>query len=256
MIYITGDCHGELNKFSTSSFPEQKQMTKNDIVIICGDFGGIWDKDKNGSFENYWLSWLDEKPFTTVFVDGNHENFHRLNTEFETVEFYGGQVHKIRNSIFHLMRGEVYEIEGKRFFAFGGASSHDIRDGVLDRNDYESDFQFRKTIRKWKKQRKEFRVNNETWWENELPTEEEIKHAEESLAAVNYDVDIVVSHCAPQSIANILYSSSIEPDKLTTFFDDLLKRLKFKHWFFGHYHEDRKVNDKFILLYDQIVRLV
>ncbi len=75
MVYVTGDCHGEFNKFSTAAFPEQKQMTKNDVVIICGDFGGIWDTDKTSSHENYWLKWLDEKTFTTVFVDGNHENF-------------------------------------------------------------------------------------------------------------------------------------------------------------------------------------
>ena len=89
MIYITGDCHGEFNKFSTTAFPEQKQMTKKDIVIVCGDFGGIWDTDKNSQHESYWLKWLDEKPFTTVFVDGNHENFSRLNNDFETIEFCG-----------------------------------------------------------------------------------------------------------------------------------------------------------------------
>ena len=87
MIYITGDCHGEFNKFSTAAFPEQKQMTKKDIVIVCGDFGGIWDTDKNSQHESYWLKWLDEKPFTTVFVDGNHENFSRRNINFERIEF-------------------------------------------------------------------------------------------------------------------------------------------------------------------------
>ena len=100
MIYITGDCHGEFNKFSTAAFPEQKQMTKKDIVIVCGDFGGIWDTDKNSQHESYWLKWLDEKSYTTVFVDGNHENFSRLNNDFETVEVFGGKAHKIRNSIF------------------------------------------------------------------------------------------------------------------------------------------------------------
>ena len=135
MIYITGDCHTEFNKFSVSSFPEQKNMTKNDVVIICGDFGGIWDTDKNSAFEGHWLKWLDEKPFTTLFIDGNHENFDRLNSEFETVSVFGGKAHKIRSSIYHLLRGEVFEIEGIKFFAFGGARSHDIKDGVLEPGD-------------------------------------------------------------------------------------------------------------------------
>ena len=83
MIFVTGDCHSEFNKLSSAAFPEQKDMTKDDVVIICGDFGGIWDTDTDSRYENYWLQWLDEKPFTTVFVDGNHENFDRLNSEFE-----------------------------------------------------------------------------------------------------------------------------------------------------------------------------
>lgn len=255
MIYITGDCHSEFLKFSSGSFPEQKEMTKKDIVIICGDFGGIWDTDKNSSYENYWLKWLDEKPFTTVFVDGNHKNFRRLNSEFETVDFYGGRSHRIRNNIFHLMRGEIYEIEGKSFFVFGGASSHDIKDGIIKREDFDSNYKFKETIRRWNKQGKEFRIKDQTWWEEELPSEEDMNYAVERLKAVNYKVDFVITHCAPQSIADKLYSFPIKPDRLTKFFDELLQRLEFRNWFFGHYHEDRKIDEKFIMLYDQIVKI-
>lgn len=256
MIYITGDCHGEFNKFSTAAFPEQKQMTKRDIVIVCGDFGGIWATEKNSQHESYWLKWLDEKPFTTVFVDGNHENFSRLNNDFETVEFCGGKANKIRESVFHLKRGEVYEIEGKRFFAFGGASSHDIDDGILDRDDFDTDYKFKETIRRWNKQGKMFRVKGISWWEEELPSEDEFKHAVYTLEKYNYNVDFVITHCAPQSIAEKLYNAPIKPDKLTMYFDELLGKINFRYWFFGHYHEDRKINDKFILLYDQIIRIL
>ena len=55
MIFVTGDCHGEFQKFSTSAFPEQKEMTKDDIVIICGDFGAVWDCDGVSNAEKYWL---------------------------------------------------------------------------------------------------------------------------------------------------------------------------------------------------------
>lgn len=256
MIYITGDCHSEFYKFSTSSFPEQKQMTKDDIVIICGDFGGIWDLDKNSSFESYWLKWLDEKPFTTLFVDGNHENFSRLNSEFETVTIYGGKAHKIMDSIYHLLRGEVYEIEGKRFFAFGGASSHDIKDGIIKRENFRNNFEFKETIRRLKKQRKKIRIYNVSWWEEELPDESEFQHAEDTLKKFDYSVDYVITHCAPQSVVNMLADSEYKPDKLTEYFDDLAGRMKFKLWFFGHYHYDKKINDKFIILYDQIIRII
>ena len=96
MIYITGDCHAEWNKFSTNNFPEQKEMTRDDFVIVCGDFG-IWHDSKS---ERWWLDWLSEKNFTILFVDGNHENFDRLySDEFESVDFHGGRAHKIRENI-------------------------------------------------------------------------------------------------------------------------------------------------------------
>ena len=44
MIYITGDIHGDPRRLSMECFPEQKEMTKDDYVIICGDFGLVWEK--------------------------------------------------------------------------------------------------------------------------------------------------------------------------------------------------------------------
>ena len=44
MIYITGDCHRDFERFNMSIFPEQREMTKEDFVIVCGDFGGVWNK--------------------------------------------------------------------------------------------------------------------------------------------------------------------------------------------------------------------
>ena len=124
MIYITGDCHGEFEKFDIDIFPEQKEMTKEDFMIICGDFGGIWDEDASGGWETKLLDELDSKPFTTLFVDGNHENFDRL-CSYPVEEWNGGKVHKIRPSLIHLMRGQVFTIAGKKIFTFGGAQSHD-----------------------------------------------------------------------------------------------------------------------------------
>lgn len=123
MIYITGDTHipVDIGKLSTKNFPEQKEMTKNDYVIICGDFGGVWDGSNE---EKYWIKWLKNKNFTTLFIDGNHENFEKL-YNLPIVEFSGGIVHKVEEGIYHLMRGEIYTIDNKNLFVFGGASSHD-----------------------------------------------------------------------------------------------------------------------------------
>ena len=256
MIFVTGDCHGEFLKLSGSSFPEQNEMTKDDIVIICGDFGAVWDCDGASTMEKYWLNWLNEKPFTTVFVDGNHENFNRLNSEFEVVDFHAGKAHRIKESVYHLMRGEIFEFEGKKFLAFGGASSHDIDDGILSWEDFETQEEFRNTVHNWRKQRKMFRINRVSWWKEELPSDEEIQNAERNLAKVDFNVNYVLSHCAPQSIVSWLMGGFTKPDKLTMYFEDLARRLTFKNWFFGHYHDDRKIMGKFLLLYDQIVRIV
>ena len=48
MIFVTGDCHGNFERFKPEYFPEQAQMTKQDIVICAGDFGGVWFGDSSG----------------------------------------------------------------------------------------------------------------------------------------------------------------------------------------------------------------
>lgn len=60
MIYVTGDCHGNFERFDFSIFPEQKEMTKEDYVIICGDFSGVWHKDEENPEETMTLDWIPE----------------------------------------------------------------------------------------------------------------------------------------------------------------------------------------------------
>lgn len=130
MIFITGDTHGDFTRFSTDIFPEQTQMTKDDYVIGYGDFG-IWQDTPQ---ERHWLGWLNDKSFTTLFVDGNHSNFDRL-YQMPVSKWNGGQVHYIRDGIIHLMRGQIFEIAGKRVFTMGGAASHNISGGILEPDD-------------------------------------------------------------------------------------------------------------------------
>lgn len=92
MIYITGDCHGNFERFNPSIFPEQNEMTKEDYVIICGDFGGVWNREAESKEETMILDWLDSRPFTTLFVCGNHENFDRL-YQYPIENWHGGKVH-------------------------------------------------------------------------------------------------------------------------------------------------------------------
>ena len=124
-VYVTGDIHGDPTRLSKNSFYEQKDFFNNkdeNVVIILGDFGLVWNRDKESKQEKYWLDWLNKKPFTTVFVDGNHENHKRLST-YPIKEWHGGKVHEIRTHVLHLIRGEVFTIDETKFFALVGQAA-------------------------------------------------------------------------------------------------------------------------------------
>ena len=172
-IYLTGDTHAKFNRFTTDNFPEQKNLTKDDYVIICGDFGGVWNYLGETNEEKYWLDWLNKKPFTTLFVDGNHENFERLN-KYPRMKYHGGMVHRIRDSVLHLMRGYVFDFDGKKFFTFGGAKSHDIQDGILDPKDYPTLSELVKVYNIRTRFGEMLRIKGISWWKEELPTKAEM----------------------------------------------------------------------------------
>lgn len=106
MIYATGDTHGTFERFREEYFPEQATMTKDDYVIICGDFGGVWD---GGKQENKRLDWLEQLPFTVLFVSGKHENFDLL-AEYPVEDWNGGKVQRIRPHMNHLLRSQVFQL--------------------------------------------------------------------------------------------------------------------------------------------------
>jgi predicted phosphodiesterase len=250
MIYITGDCHGNFERFNASIFPEQKEMTKDDFVIVCGDFGGVWDKDEESAKEAIALDWLDGRSFTTLFVDGNHENFDRLYA-YPVEEWHGGKVHRIRPSVIHLMRGQVYEIEGKKIFAFGGASSHDISGGILELDD--PDYQRKRE--ELDQGYKPYRIHHLSWWKEELPSKEEMETGINNLLKHDNTVDFIVTHCCSSSTAALLSHGEYKPDVLTDYLEEIRQKVKFKKWFFGHYHNNRNVNREEILLWEQIIRI-
>lgn len=229
MFYITGDTHGmtDWEKLNTTNFPEQKYMSDHyDFLIIVGDFGGIWDGAEQ---DNYILKTYNQRNFTTLFIDGNHEN-HDLLDKYPVEEWNGGKVHKISDRVIHLMRGQVYNIFGTTFFTMGGAESTD----------------------------KEYRKEGESWWARELPSDEEYEEALRNLEKVNFEVDIVLTHCAPEGYIgknmSAVYNSDISRllannmagvvdrsgNRLTKFLDELITEhgLQFRHWYFGHYHRD------------------
>lgn len=249
MIYITGDTHGDwMHRLNMDSFPEQKEMTKDDYVIVLGDFG-IWDNSKR---EKYNLDWLDSRNFTTLFVAGNHSNYDILDS-LSVEEWHGGKVNFIRPSVIHLRRGEVFTIEDKKFFAFGGASSHDISDGILDCEDPN----WKDEAKALDKQGKYmYRIKGLSWWEQELPTEEEMENGRKNLAAHGNKMDFLLTHSPSTSQIYLLGGKGLyEPDRLTNYLEDIRAEVEYKKHFMGHMHLNKAINDKDIVLYEQIIRI-
>ena len=119
MIYLTGDTHGDLSCFKN---PKLNKLGEKDYLIVCGDFGFLWDSESEE--EKKKLEQLKKKKYTICFVDGVHENFDIINS-YQPYRWKGGNAHKIADNIFHLMRGEIFTFEGKTFFAMGGGESDD-----------------------------------------------------------------------------------------------------------------------------------
>lgn len=224
MIYVTGDIHAhiDIGKLSTRRFPEQRSLTKSDYLIICGDFGLVWNESPT---ELYWRKWLSDKPFTTLWVDGNHENFDLL-YKLPLLEKFGGAVREIAPSVYHLDRGQVLTIDNKTFFVMGGAASHD----------------------------KEYRTEHVSWWKEEMPAHEEMERGIDALERHNWTVDYVVSHCAPRSVQKMI-ADWYENDPLVSYLERVRAELHFRRWFFGHYHIDRQLDGQFTALYSSIVPL-
>ena len=185
-----------------------------------------------------------------LWVDGNHENFTML-SQYPGEEWHGGKVHRIRPNVIHLMRGQLYTIDGYTFFTMGGGRSHDVQDGILDPADPKFEYDLY-----WKSKRLEmFRIKGVSWWPEELPDEDEYEEAIKTLEQANWEVDYVITHSAPSSIVAEI-NRRYETDQLTDFLEEVRSKLKFHYWLFGHYHDNRNIGNNFVLLYEQIVQVI
>ena len=216
-IYITGDLHGDLRRFQPEVFYEQEGLTKEDMALVCGDFGCVWHGDGR---DDESLDWLERRPFTTAFVTGNHENYDALR-KYPLEEWRGGIIRRIRPSVILLERGQILKKKCRVLDARGAM----------------------------------YRVNHLSWWKEELPSEEEYQTARASLDRAGWEVDCIITHCCSTSVQDELSGRFYQADALTDFLEEVTQRCKFKYHFFGHYHMDRIIQKKYVLLYEQIIRL-
>lgn len=252
MIYLTGDCHGDFSRFSRKQRMRLPfEITEKDYVILCGDMGLLWAHDGEFTYNKKWLSAL---PFTILWVQGNHENYDMI-AEYPVCMWHGGKVrHIVQDKIILLERGQIFEIEGKSFFTFGGASTHDIQGGILDRS---SPMYARE---RWRANKSglPYRVRGISWWEQELPSVEEMQEGRANLSEAGYAVDYVITHCLSghmQERLEHVLSARRNKDILTDYFDELETKLRYQHWYCGHYHENIRLDERHTVLYDDIISL-
>lgn len=206
IVGITGDTHGDLN------FQRIYKARKEGIthLIVCGDFGYVWDGSEK---EQKRLDYMSKIGVEILFIDGNHEN-HVLLNEYPISEMYGGKVHKIRENIIHLIRGEVYEINGNKYFAFGGANSTDI----------------------------EWRKEGISWWKEEKPNDKDRYNAYANLMRYDCKVDYVLTHtCYPLALNYV--GGDYRTDEVSDYLNFIRHQIEFKYWFFGHMHLNFNILD-------------
>jgi len=232
MIYVTGDTHIPLDigKLNIKKFPKQKEMNHDDYVVVLGDFGLFWKNDKT---YGYWKKWLEEKLFTLLWLDGNHENHEWINS-LPVSQWHGGNVHQTSENIIHLMRGQLYDINGSVFLAAGGAQSYD----------------------------RGFRKPYVSWWPEELwnyTQQAYMFHVLGKMREHKANVDYVLSHTCPTELIYPMFNISPkeDPDPTTDMLQDVLEYIGYnniKDWYFGHWHQDKDYG-KFHCLYNEIRRI-
>ena len=221
MVYITGDTHGDISWFKN---PKLKKLGEKDILVICGDFGFLWNPKSEAEKKN--LEILKSKKYTICFLDGAHENFDMLDA-YTPYRWKGGNAHKIANNIFHLMRGEIFTLDNKTFFVMGGGESDD----------------------------RDMREPGVSWWEEEMPNAEEIKNAEDNLKDANYNVNYILSYEAPAVAKDFLKLHLKEAAKispLNTYLQELTKNVDYYHWYFGSLHTDLQISKKMTAVFNEI----
>ena len=220
MIYVTADTHGERERFEEKSI---RRLKKGDTLIVLGDFGFLWDGSKA---EKKNLAWLARRRYKILFLDGCHDNYDLLK-EYPVEDFCGGRARHIGGNLYHVLRGSVLELEGKKLLCFGGGESFD----------------------------KEELEEGLNWWRAEMPTSDELEYCAENLKAAGSEVDYILTHDAPLQILEFTQLMRGQPNWLHNFFDQVMKTTRYKKWLFGRYHKDLNYSPKVQAVFLKVVPL-
>lgn len=220
MFLVTGDLHGDAKDLQKRRFG---RIGADDFIVICGDFGLVWDGSKEEQKE---LERLGRSRHGVLFLDGAHENFDLL-ARYPVTDWNGGKAQIISGNLVHLMRGQVYTIAGKRVFTFGGGESED----------------------------REMRTPHQSWWPQEMPDEQEMRAGVQALVEAQWQVDYIFTYEAPTAFHKYIESGSDELNALNVYLECIREKCRYQKWVFGCYHKDRSITPDFDAVFGGVVRL-
>lgn len=225
-LFLTGDTHADIDIEKLHIFnKEHPELTKEDLVIVLGDFGVIWDELDESTYS--LIDQYEGFNFSTAFVLGNHEGYDLLET-FPKEEWSGGKVRRISNSIVQLENSEIYSINGKDFFVMGGAESID----------------------------KAYRITGISWWKQEIPNQKCRYNAIQNLLTYSLShkgnlPDYILTHTPPARIIEEMHPHNhLKIDEYATWLNYFLTVDSYYgsvgEWYCGHMHEDVEIENPYL----------
>ena len=252
MLYFHGDIHGNIiDNFSYRHNPEMRTLTENDYLIVLGDCGVPWNyaTEKRDSYE---LRWLNERPYKTIFITGNHDNYDLIE-QMPQIDFYNGVARQAVfkgetfENIVYIDKPTVLDIQEQHILVIPGADSHDIQDGIIDGTDPNWKKLFKTAWKNWKR----VRVSHITWWPQEKLQIDEI----EKILKTDNNFDFILSHECPSSQL-IYFRRRFSPTDGEIYLEQVKEKVDYKIWLHGHMHQfANNYYDNIICLYNDLLSL-
>ena len=123
MVLFTGDTHGDVTRIVHAI--HRFALRKDDVIVILGDVGLNYYGNDRGDRDR--KKKLNSKGVPILCIHGNHERRPATLKTYKAIEWHGGKVYVeegLPNLLFAI-DGEVYDLDGQKAIAIGGAYSVD-----------------------------------------------------------------------------------------------------------------------------------
>lgn len=231
MVYYTGDVHGDIRSLlrwlNKCRIPHQRDQ----IIVLLGDVGVNYfndDRDQEAKLL------LQDSNRTYFCIHGNHERRPENIVTYHADVWHDGAVY-VEDRYPHIIfaqDGEVFDLDGLQSLVLGGAYSVD----------------------KWLRLQSGYH-----WFEDEQIPEQRRVEIFDKVRKLS-EVDLVLSHTCPfQWRPTDLFMSCLDQstvdNSMEYWLTEVERNLNYRYWLFGHFHDDRQINDKVQMLFKNVIDL-